>query len=68
MNMHTPITAKPDTGNTLACAHELLVTALDLIDELTVPGQIGANVDHAIQMLRALRWPQEAALPEELPA
>ena len=68
MTMQTMIAAKSDTSDPLACAHELLVTALDLIDELTVPGQIGANVDHAIQMLRALLSPQEAGLPDELRA
>ena len=49
MNMHASIDAKLDS---LASAHELLVVALEIVDELQLPAQIGAQLDHSIRTLR----------------
>ena len=49
MNMHATIDAETDS---LASAHEMLVAALEIVDEMQLPAQIGAQLDHAIQSLR----------------
>ena len=52
MNMQTSFEGELATHSSLASAHDLLVVALQIIDELELPAQIGAQLDHSIQTLR----------------
>jgi hypothetical protein len=65
MTMHSRYEAAPTavTSHSLACAHELLAVALDIVDELGLPGEVGAHLDHSIHMLRQCIAPQLPAIP-----
>lgn len=60
MNMHTTVEQEPlvSTSQSLLCAHDLLSVALEIVDELGLPGEVGAHLDHSMQLLRRCVAPQ----------
>ena len=49
MNMHTKIDGGSVDQLTMAkCAYDLLMVAIDMIDETNVPAEVGAHVDLAL--------------------
>ncbi|MEO7786995.1 MAG: hypothetical protein ABIR77_04125 [Sphingomicrobium sp.] len=51
MNMHSSLNGDIIREEPIFCALELLVAALEIIDNSQVPGEIGAHLDHSIQLL-----------------
>lgn len=52
MNMHTTIEVGAiDQFEMAKCAYDLLLVAIGMIDETTVPAEVGAHVDLATHML-----------------
>ena len=52
MNMHSSVEGRIVAGDpTAICAQDLLRVALDIIDGDNLPGEIGAHLDMAINML-----------------
>ena len=55
MNMHTTINQGAiDQVEMARCAYDLLTVAIGMIDETTVPAEVGAHVDLATHILG--RW------------
>ena len=52
MNMQTKLTGEVLDDGAVTCAIDLLVVALDIVDYLPLPGDIGAHLDHAMNLLR----------------
>ena len=61
--MHTSIHTEADS---LASAHEMLIAALEIVDEMELPAQIGAQLDHAIQTLRKFLGSDHAPVTMDL--
>ncbi len=57
MTMHASLQADLAADDPVACLRELMGIALDLADELGVPGEIGAHLDHSLQLLCAFSGP-----------
>lgn len=51
MTMQSSIEPNFAATDAIGCVHDLLITALGLIDELDLPGEIGAHLDLAIHKL-----------------
>ena len=51
MNGTTYGSLKGPELNTAVCVFDLLVIALGILDTCKVPGEIGAHLDHSIQLL-----------------
>ncbi len=52
MNMQTKLEGEVFDQGAVNCAMDLLVVALDIIDYLPLPGDIGEHLDHAVNLLR----------------
>lgn len=51
MNMHASVQTQFSASDSMGCVRELVIVALDLVDELGMPGEIGAHLDHSLQLM-----------------
>ena len=66
MNMHATVGLEPTRKEVIHSVGELLTVALNLLDELDVPAEIGAHLDLTIQKLAGIG--KEPAGAVSLPA
>ena len=68
MNMQSTITLDHAHAESIGCVHDLLIAALETIDDLELPSDIGAHLDLAIHKLSKLCPDHSDAALETLPA
>ncbi len=68
MTMQSTITLDHAHAESIGCVHDLLISVLDIIDELDLPSDIGAHLDLTIHKLGNLCPNVCDAALESLPA
>ena len=51
MNMHSSLSMDSIANQSGICALELMVISLEILDNSSVPAEIGAHLDHAVHCL-----------------